>query len=101
MCYLLIQRCFNLRQLIGRQAKLEGVLEIVGGIRNREPFDSPQDGSGIRMETNKDVKNLTIVHLYPIELNIYGDRGNVLALRRRLEWRGFEAEIVNIGIGDE
>lgn len=44
---------------------------------------------------------LTIVHLYPVEMNIYGDFGNVLALRRRLEWRGMEAEVVNIGIGQE
>jgi CobQ-like glutamine amidotransferase family enzyme len=29
-----------------------------------------------------------IGHLYPDLLNIYGDRGNVLALRRRAAWRG-------------
>ncbi|MCU1353682.1 MAG: CobB/CobQ domain protein glutamine amidotransferase [Acidimicrobiales bacterium] len=42
---------------------------------------------------------LTIVHLYPSEMNTYGDRGNVLALARRLEWRGFAADIVDVGIG--
>ena len=31
---------------------------------------------------------LTLVHLYPREMNIYGDTGNVLVLRRRLQWRG-------------
>lgn len=49
----------------------------------------------------KNKQHLTIVHLYPVELNIYGDRGNVLTLRRRLEWRGYEAEVVNIGIGGD
>lgn len=44
---------------------------------------------------------LTIVHLYPVEMNIYGDRGNVLALVRRLEWRGLGAEVKAVGIGDQ
>ena len=44
---------------------------------------------------------LKLAHLYPIEINIYGDTGNVLALRKRIEWRGIEAEIVAVGIGEE
>jgi CobQ-like glutamine amidotransferase family enzyme len=43
---------------------------------------------------------LTIVHLYPGELNIYGDTGNVLVLRKRLEWRGHTARIVGVNSGD-
>lgn len=42
---------------------------------------------------------LTIVHLYPIEMSIYGDRGNVLTLKRRLEWRGYEVVVKEVGIG--
>jgi CobQ-like glutamine amidotransferase family enzyme len=38
--------------------------------------------------------------LYPTKMNIYGDRGNVIALSRRAEWRGVPAEVVEIGIGD-
>ena len=30
---------------------------------------------------------LTILQLYPNELNVYGDNGNLLCLTRRLEWR--------------
>lgn len=45
-------------------------------------------------------KELTILHLYPEELNIYGDRGNILTLVRRLEWRGYGAKVVRAGIGD-
>lgn len=37
---------------------------------------------------------LTIGHLYPDLLNLYGDRGNIQCLRKRLEWRGIEAEIL-------
>ena len=34
------------------------------------------------------MKPLTLVHLYPREMNIYGDTGNVVVLRQRLRWRG-------------
>jgi len=40
------------------------------------------------------------VHLYPREMNIYGDTGNVLVLRRRLEWRGIQARVVPVSVGD-
>jgi CobQ-like glutamine amidotransferase family enzyme len=33
---------------------------------------------------------LHILHLYPYEMNIYGDRGNLLALQRRAAWHGLE-----------
>lgn len=35
-------------------------------------------------------KQLHIVHLYPDEMNTYGDRGNIVTLVRRAEWYGFE-----------
>lgn len=38
---------------------------------------------------------LHIVHLYPNEMNTYGDRGNILTLKRRLEWYGFEPVITH------
>ena len=31
---------------------------------------------------------LKICHMYPDVLNLYGDRGNVLCMTRRLKWRG-------------
>lgn len=43
---------------------------------------------------------LTIGWLYAATMNIYGDRGNVIALRRRAEWRGIPAEVHEIGLGD-
>jgi lipid II isoglutaminyl synthase (glutamine-hydrolysing) len=42
----------------------------------------------------KTVKPITIVHLYPREMNIYGDRGNVLTLARRLQWHGYTPKVV-------
>jgi lipid II isoglutaminyl synthase (glutamine-hydrolysing) len=42
---------------------------------------------------------IKIVHLYPKEMNIYGDTGNRLVLEKRLEWRGiaWQSELVSIG----
>lgn len=46
-------------------------------------------------------QKITILHLYPREMSIYGDFGNVLTLRRRLEWRGYEVEIIEAGVDDD
>ena len=47
------------------------------------------------------MKKIKIAHLYPKLLNIYGDRGNILTLKCRCEWRGIEVEIEEINIGDK
>lgn len=41
-----------------------------------------------------------IVQLYPQELGVTGDRGNVRALETRLERAGIPVEVVPVGIGD-
>lgn len=43
---------------------------------------------------------LRICHLYPELMNIYGDRGNVIALVQRCRWRGYEAVVKEVGPGD-
>jgi CobQ-like glutamine amidotransferase family enzyme len=43
---------------------------------------------------------LTIHHLYADMMNLYGDRGNVISLKKRCEWRGIPAEVVDVGLGD-
>lgn len=43
---------------------------------------------------------IRIVHLYPKELNLYGDAGNLLCLKKRIEKRGYSTEIIEVGIGD-
>lgn len=44
---------------------------------------------------------LTIAHLYPREMNIYGDLGNVITLQKRLEWRGYETEVRPVSVGED
>jgi len=44
---------------------------------------------------------ISIAHLYPKLLNLYGDLGNIITLKKRCEWRGIEVEFENINIGDK
>lgn len=43
---------------------------------------------------------LRICHLYPDILNLYGDRGNIICMIRRMQWRGIETEVTGISVGD-
>ena len=43
---------------------------------------------------------ISIAHLYTKLLNLYGDMGNVIALRNRCEWRGIDVDFEEINIGD-
>jgi CobQ-like glutamine amidotransferase family enzyme len=43
---------------------------------------------------------LRLLALYPEQMNIYADRGNILFLRRRCEWRGIEFEHATAGPGE-
>ncbi len=73
-------------------AELEAEAATVGlGPAGRRQSDRPtstsarpsssSQGSGVRME-------LRLLALYPEQMNIYADRGNILFLQRRCEWRG-------------
>lgn len=46
------------------------------------------------------MSDVVIAHLYAREMNIYGDTGNVIALRRRLEWRGIGVRVDVVGAGE-
>lgn len=43
--------------------------------------------------------SINIYHLYPGQLNLYGDRGNLLALLRRAGWRGIDINVVPVDPG--
>ncbi|MBT1181451.1 glutamine amidotransferase [Bifidobacterium sp. CP2] len=45
-------------------------------------------------------KTIDVVSLYPKDMNIYGDSGNVLTIRRRLELYGYRPVIHEINQGD-
>jgi lipid II isoglutaminyl synthase (glutamine-hydrolysing) len=43
---------------------------------------------------------LRVLALYPDQMNIYADRGNILFLRRRCEWRGIDFAYASAGVGE-
>ena len=47
-----------------------------------------------------EIMELRICHLYPDVLNLYGDRGNVLRMKKRLEWRGIGCAVTELPIGE-
>jgi lipid II isoglutaminyl synthase (glutamine-hydrolysing) len=47
------------------------------------------------------MKPLKIVHLYPSEMNIYGDTGNRIVLEKRLAWRGIPFTTILVHPGDD
>jgi lipid II isoglutaminyl synthase (glutamine-hydrolysing) len=46
------------------------------------------------------MSDVRLCHLYPGEMNIYADRGNIAVLDRRLAWRGLSLEVTAVGVGD-
>ena len=45
--------------------------------------------------------SITIGHLYPDLLNLYGDKGNITALQMRLQWRGICSEVREFELQDK
>jgi len=43
---------------------------------------------------------LVIGYLYPDSMNTYGDRGNIITLARRCQWRGMEADVREVRSGE-
>ncbi len=49
---------------------------------------------------NSELK-ITVGHLYPKQLNLYGDMGNIITFKKRCEWRGIDFEYNEINPGDK
>jgi len=46
------------------------------------------------------MSELRLLALYPEQMNIYADRGNVIFLERRCHWRGVGFSYASVGIGE-
>ncbi|MGC9100015.1 MAG: type 1 glutamine amidotransferase [Caldisericum sp.] len=44
--------------------------------------------------------HIKIVNLFPELLNLYGDKGNIIVLKKRAEWRNIKADIIDYHIED-
>jgi len=42
-----------------------------------------------------------IAHLYPREMSLYGDTGNIIAVRKRLQWRGHDSDVMAVEAGQD
>lgn len=45
-------------------------------------------------------RTLKVAHLFPELLNLYGDGGNILVLRKRMAWRGIVPNVVEVTVDD-
>ena len=61
---------------------------------------APAPAAGVTLGGNAAIKPIDVVSLYPKDMNIYGDSGNVLTIRRRIELRGYAPRIHQINQGD-
>jgi len=46
------------------------------------------------------MSQIHLMQLYAEDMNVYGDNGNVLTLKRRLEWHGYEVKLTHYNQGD-
>lgn len=53
------------------------------------------------VEQKAAARELTIAVLYPREMNMYGDRGNTLALVKRAAAHGYDTRVIAVNPGDE
>lgn len=53
----------------------------------------------VKKSLSKTDKKFVITHLYPDQMSIYGDMGNILALRHRLKKYGFKVIYKTVNIG--
>ena len=48
----------------------------------------------------REKKTINLLQLYPRDMNIYGDWGNTLVLKKRLEWHGYTVNLLSYNPGD-
>ena len=94
----------------GKEQGLQGVIlneSEESSRKQRDPSTSPPYSGSAQDDTpltsnfqRPTTESLTIVHLYPREMNIYGDTGNRLVLKKRAEWRGIDVQVKLVSVGD-
>ena len=47
------------------------------------------------------MSSIKIFHFMPDKLNLYGDIGNIIALKQRAKWRNIEVEVIDITDTDQ
>ena len=91
----------NYSALAPTKAELEAIAKtgVVAQGEQATPVPTPAVSATPHTHSHNG-RTLVIAHLYPELLNLYGDSGNILCLRKRLEWRGMGAEVREVHVGD-
>ncbi|NJN17158.1 MAG: glutamine amidotransferase [Oscillochloris sp.] len=55
----------------------------------------------VQADQSEQTHRLHLAYLYPEQMNVYGDRGNVIALAQRCAWRGIALQVTPIQPGDQ
>jgi CobQ-like glutamine amidotransferase family enzyme len=55
----------------------------------------------VRRSSNGGTATMRVCALYPDLMNIYADRGNLLLLERRCQWRGIDFSVTASGLGEQ
>ena len=90
---------------------IHGVTELIdliascsGGLHPAHLYGHAAPARGARLPLRQkgvlEMMELRVCHLYPDVLNLYGDRGNVLCIKKRLEWRGIGCAVTELPIGE-
>src|SRR5699024_1757155 len=79
-----------------RDHRADGRLRRRSPARRRRDPDPSLPGGAVSGPPRAVVR---LGHLYPAQMSIYADRGNIAVLARRLEWRGYELEVTELGPG--
>jgi len=74
-----------------------GARTVAGPAAGASPAAAP---AGPRAAARDGERPVRIAWLYPDQMGTYGDGGNLAVLRRRLQWRGHDADIVRLDVGD-
>lgn len=84
--------------------ELEGLGKVVTGDANIMHVDTAPASDDADVPRSNEMldldRPLSIVHLYPDALNLYGDGGNAIVLERRCTWRGIPVVVDDVHMGD-
>ncbi len=65
-----------------------------------DPADQKTNKPAPSRTEKADTADVRLCHLYPEQMNIYADRGNIAVFGQRLAWRGLALAVTEVGLGE-
>ena len=57
-----------------------------------------QNNTSVVEDENIITPEINILHMYPEDMNIYGDYGNIISLKKRCLWRAIQVKVYNLNL---